>query len=143
MREWVLVRPGQSLAPLGLWFEEGLPVTERRLLGHAWKVMEYIMWDYIACIHVRLILTNAGGNLLCEHRGNHRARQFVNMPQAMYDEAEASPPSGHASMQANLVGCCICSASCCYTVCCGRLLYSGGNLQSVQGNHRHSNTRIL
>ena len=31
----------------------------------------YIMWDYVSCVHVSLILTNPGGNLLCEPRGNY------------------------------------------------------------------------
>ena len=60
------------------------------------------MWPYV-CAHVSLILTNPGGDLLCEHRGNHRAQEFINMPQSIYYDAEGSLPGGQASMQTRSV----------------------------------------
>ena len=64
------------------------------------------------------------------------------MPQAIYYDAEASLPSGHASMQARAVVVHVLLVVA-KIVCCGKLLYSGGDLQSEQGNHCHLNTTIL
>ena len=49
--------------------------------------------------HVRRILTYSEGNLRYEHRGNHRAQEFMDILQALCHDAKASLSSGHASTQ--------------------------------------------
>ena len=56
--------PDQKGSELKRPFQRG----ERQLHGSAWKCIQYVIWVYIAIVHVRLILTNPWGNLISTTR---------------------------------------------------------------------------